>query len=203
MLIWYVKGECVGESRDVSKIIKHILPYIDKADVAHIERILTKGCPSIINFKEASEMKSFIIEKGNQANFKMYPEIVTKTMNKEDRYSHLLPIKLWVLYFPPWCCHTAQGILVKPGKNPQVIFDASTKGSPHEVVMNKITHTELEAKIDFGLAKMKLLIRIYNWRIGYPQMKIFLALADITACFCFLRMHTNVTGAFVFMAEEL
>ena len=78
----------------MSKIIKHILPYIDKADVAHIERILTKGCPSIINFKEASEMKSFIIEKGNQANFKMYPEIVTKTMNKEDRYSHLLPVKL-------------------------------------------------------------------------------------------------------------
>jgi hypothetical protein len=44
-------------------------------------------------------MKSFIIEKGNQETFTMYPEIVTKTMNKEDRYSHLLPVKLWVLYF--------------------------------------------------------------------------------------------------------
>ena len=77
MLIRYVKGEYVGESRDVSQIIKHVSPYIDKADVAHIERILTKGCPSIINFEEASDMKSFIIDKGNQATFKMYPEIVT------------------------------------------------------------------------------------------------------------------------------
>jgi hypothetical protein len=34
--------------------------------------------------------------------------------------SHLLPVKLWVLYFPPWCCHSAQGILFKPGRNPQV-----------------------------------------------------------------------------------
>ena len=102
-------------------------------------------------------MKSFIIDKGNQATFKMYLEIVTKTMNKEDRYSHLLPVKLWVLYFSR---HTAQGILVKPGKNPRVIFDASTKGSPHEVVLNEITPTELKANIDFGLAKMKLLIRI-------------------------------------------
>ena len=203
MLIRYVKGEYVGESRDVSQIIKHVSPYIDKADVAHIERILTKGCPSIINFEEASDMKSFIIDKGNQATFKMYPEIVTKTMNKEDRYSHLLPVKLWVLYFSPWCRHTAQGILIKPGKNPRVIFDASTKGSPHEVVLNEITPTELEANIDFGLAKMKLLIRIYNLRISYPQSKIFLALADITACFRFPRMHADVTGAFGFMAEEL
>ena len=81
-------------------------------------------------------------------------------MNKENRHSHLLPVKLWVLYFSPWCRHTTQGILVKPGKNPRVIVDASTKGSPHEVVLNEITPTELEANIDFGLAKMKLLIRI-------------------------------------------
>ena len=58
MLIGYVKGEYIGESRDLSQIIKHVSPYIDKADVAHIERILTKGCPSIINFEEASDMKS-------------------------------------------------------------------------------------------------------------------------------------------------
>jgi len=135
--------------------------------------------------------------------YKMYPEKVKKTMNKEDRYSHLIPVKRWVLYFSPWCQHTAQGILVKPGKNPRVIFDASTKGSPHEVVLNEITPTKLEASIDFGLAKMKLLIRIYYLRISYPQMKIFLALADITACFRFPRMHADVTGAFGFMAEEL
>ncbi len=65
MLIWCVKGKYVGESRDVSQIIKDVLPYILKVDVAHIEQILTKSCPSIIHFMEASDMKSFIIEKGN------------------------------------------------------------------------------------------------------------------------------------------
>jgi hypothetical protein len=62
----------------VSQIIKHVSPYIDKADVAHIERILTKGCPSIINFKEASDMKSFIIDKGNQATFKIRGALIKK-----------------------------------------------------------------------------------------------------------------------------
>jgi hypothetical protein len=153
---------------------------MNKDNVEHIHRILTNGCPSHIDFEEASDMKSFIIEKGNQATFKMYLEMITKTMNKEDRHSHLLPVKLWVLYLSPWCRHTAQGILIKPGKNPRVIFDASTKGSPHKKVLNEFTPTKFEANINFGNAKINLLIRIYNWRISYPRMKIFLTLADIT-----------------------
>jgi hypothetical protein len=70
-------------------------------------------------------------------------------------------------------------------------------------VLKEITPTEFEASIDVGLAKMKLLTRIYIWRISNLQMKIILALADITACFCFARIHADVTGAFGCMAEEL
>jgi hypothetical protein len=77
------------------------------------------------------------------------------------------------------------------------------KGSPHKVVLNEYTPTKFESNINFGNAKMNLLIRIYIWRISYPQMKIFLALADITACFCFPRIHADLTGAFGFMAENL
>jgi hypothetical protein len=175
----------------------------DQQDVKYISRIFTNGCPSYINFEEASEMKSFIIKKGNQATFKMYPETVTKTMNTEDKHSHLLPVKLWVLHFLSWCCHAAQGILIKPGKNPQVIFDASTKGSPHEDVLNEFTITEFEANFDFGHAKMNLLPRIYNLRVSYLREIIFLALADITACFCFLRIHADLNGVFGFMAKQL
>ncbi len=70
-------------------------------------------------------------------------------------------------------------------------------------MLNEYTPTKFEANIDFGNAKMNLLIRIYNWRISYPRMKIFLALADITACFCFPRIHADLTGVFSFMAENL
>ena len=110
MLIQNVKGKYVGESRDASQVVHEVSPYIDQQDANHISRILTSGCPSYINFEEPFGMKSFIIAKGNQGTFKMNPEIVTKTVNKEDKHSHLLPVKLWVLHFSPWCCHTAQGI---------------------------------------------------------------------------------------------
>ncbi len=111
MLIRFVKGEYVGENRNVHQVLNDVSPYIDAVDAEHIKRILSMGCPSIINFEESSEMKATIIDKGNQATFKMYPDIAKKTMN-----SHLLPVKLWVLCFSPYCRHTAQDILVKPGK---------------------------------------------------------------------------------------
>jgi hypothetical protein len=71
----------------------------------------------------------------------------------------------------------------KAWKNPCVIFDASTKSYPHKVVLNEITTTEFKANINFGQAKIKLLTRIYNWRIANPKRTLYLALADITACF--------------------
>jgi len=155
MIIRYIKGEYGGESRNVPQILKDISSHVNETDAT--ERILTQGCPSRLSFEETSEMKYSIIQKGNQATFKMNPEIVTKTMTKEEKHSHVLPVKLRVLYFSPWCRHTAQGMQIKPEKNPRVIFDASTKGHPHEVVLNDMTSTEFEANITFRRAKLKLL----------------------------------------------
>ena len=53
-------------------------------------------------------------------------------------------------------CHASKE-KIKPGKNPRVIFDASTKSHPHEIVLNDMTTTEFEATITFGAAKLKLL----------------------------------------------
>ena len=193
MVIRYLKGEYVGENRDVTQILSDVSPFIDEADAAHIKRILTQGCPSKLCFEETMAMKASIIQKGNQATFKMHPEAVTKTMNKEDRHSHLLPVKLWILHFSPWCRHTAQGMQIKPGKNPRVIFDGSTKSHPHEIVLNEMTITEFKAIITFGASKLKLRQCIYNWRITNSNSKIYIALGDVTACFRFPRVHADLT----------
>jgi hypothetical protein len=50
---------------------------------------------------------------------------------------------------------------------------------------------------------MKFLTSIYNWRISYPDKTIYIALADITACFCFPRILADITGAFGFVADDL
>jgi hypothetical protein len=121
-------------------------------------------------------------------------------MNKVEKNSHVLPLRYWTVYFSPWLRVTPQGIRKKYNKF-RVIFDSSTQMSPDEAVLNHVTTTDHKANIDFGRAKMNLFINIYNWRISYPDETIYLALADITACFRFPRISANITGAFGFMAE--
>ncbi len=124
-------------------------------------------------------------------------------MNKEERNSHLLALKLWVLHCSPFCRSTAQGIQIKLRKNPRIIWDGSTKTWALQWILNEMTPIENEAGIDFERAKMKFLTSIYNWRISYPDETIYIALADITACFCFPRNLADITGAFGFVADDL
>ncbi len=73
--------------------------------------------------------------------------------------------------------------------------------TPDDVVLNQVMPTDHEATIDFGMTKTKLLTNIYYWRVSFPDEVICLAVADITACFCFPRISADVAGAFGFLAE--
>ncbi len=197
-----MKSEYFGESRDADAIIKKVSPYIDDIDCKHIKRVINLGCPSHINFEEDYDNKHKVLQKGNQQTILQFPEVTTKAKNKEEKNSHVLAFKRWLVHFSPYCRAMPQGIREKNGKH-RVIFDSSTQTCPNEIVLNHETSMENEAIIDFGKAKTNLLINIYNWRISYPREIIFQALADITACFRFPRLAAYVTGAFGFLTEHL
>lgn len=123
-------------------------------------------------------------------------------MNKEDRYSHVVPMNNMIVRFSPYCRHTTQTLVIKAGKNPRVCWDASTKYGPDEIVLNEVTPMDMEPLITFGHTKKKFLTDIYNARISFPDRTILLAMADIKACFRHGRLHPDLTGAFGFNAEQ-
>jgi hypothetical protein len=96
--------------------------------------------------------------------------------------------------------HTTQTMVIKKGKNDQLVWDGSTTMKPTDIVKNQITPMIIEAPITFGHVKMQMYIDIYNTRISYPRSTILLAAADIKACFRFARLHADLTGAFGFFA---
>ncbi len=49
---------------------------------------------------------------------------------------------------------------------------------------------------------MKLLIKIYNWQVNFLRETIYLAIADITACFRLPWLSCDITGAFGFVAQD-
>ena len=201
LLVRYMSGEYTGENRDIDQLERNIGQYIDPEDMQHIRRILTYGCPAQLDFEEELDNKLKLIDRGNQKSFEERPEVVNKTLNKEEKYSHVIALKYWIVYASAFCRHNMQGMNMK--KTPRVVWDQSTKLDPSDVVLNEITNTDFEAIITFGSTKIKLYTIIYNYRISFPDKVILLAGADVKACFRYPRIAPDLTGAFGFLAQDM
>ncbi len=186
----------------LKKILLAVSPHIRNEGNEHIGRIINQGCLSLLNYEEEYKNKHFVLQKGNRQTFLQHPRVTSLTMNKEEKISHVLPFKVWVVYYFLYCRATPQGIQEKHG-HIQVIFDSLTQTIPDKVVLNHKTSKDFEAIINFGKTKINLFINIFNWRITYPREIIHLALADTTACFCFPGIAADLTGAFKKLAEKL
>ncbi len=92
MLVRYLKGEYVGESRDPDQVLHKVSSRINAEHVNHIRRNLTQGCPAKLILEEESSNKLSVIKKGNQQTFLAHSEVAAKTMNKEEHHSHLIAL---------------------------------------------------------------------------------------------------------------
>ena len=124
-------------------------------------------------------------------------------MNKEDGYSHLVPMDPLLCKLSPYLRHTTQSIVIKDGKNDRIVRDGSTVTQPTDIVMNQVTPVAKEAPVTFGHVKSQIYTDIYNTRISYPTAPILLDLADVKACFRCPRIHADLSGAFGFIADDL
>jgi hypothetical protein len=104
-------------------------------------------------------------------------------MNKDDRYSHVVPLDILICLLSPYLRHNMQTMVLKEGKIPCLCYNASTTKKPTDIIMNQITPVLREAPITFGRVKIQLYIDIYNTRISFPLAAILLAMGNIKACF--------------------
>ncbi len=145
--------------------------------------ILLDCCPAELTFEEPLSNKMEIILRGNSKSFNENPEIVKKTRNKEDRYTHVIPLDILICLLLPYLRHTTQTMVLKEGKSPHLCYDASITKKPTDIVMNQTTPVAQEVPIAYGRVKIQLHIDIYNTRISYPLAAIFLTMGNIKACF--------------------
>jgi hypothetical protein len=120
-----LKGEYIGKSWDVQKIINKVTLFVCKTDIAHIKRVLTQGYPSCLVFDEARENKLFVIRKENQHTFLQHSEVAKRAMNKIEKNSHVIALQSWTVLFSPYLHAKPQGMRKKYGTF-RVIFDSST-----------------------------------------------------------------------------
>lgn len=204
MVVRMINGEYRGTGRDVKAILAAVRPYVSDSDYEHIKRILTQGTPARVNTEEPAELKYQTIARGNQLSYRKNPKLAMKSLVKEYKYSHLLPMDPIFVELSPYCRHTPQGIVDKnDGLTPRTVWDATTTKDPEDYVLNEVIDTELEAEITFGDVEKVFLRHLYLMRITYPDADIYIAMADVKACFRFPRIHADLAGCFGFVAVDV
>jgi hypothetical protein len=87
---------------------------------------------------------------------------------------------------------TAQGFVMLPGKNDRLVLDALFLLSLLTQPFNHLINMDNEPEIIFGGAWKKYLTWIYNLRIAYPDLEIYLFDDDVTTAFRQPKYHPNV-----------
>jgi hypothetical protein len=196
----WMGDEYTGQHRDAYLTLAAVKGHVSTNNYKQMKRILLNGCPAQLDFEEPLSNKIEMIDQGNSKSFNTNTALVLKTMIKEDRYSHLIPLDEIMCRFSSYCRHTTQTMVIKAGKNDQLCWDGSTTIKPTDIVMNQVTPVIREAPITLGHVKMQLYTDIYNTCVSYPTFTILLAMADVKACFHFPCIHADLTGAFGFMS---
>ena len=203
LVVRYINDEHTAKHRDPDKVKQDIGDYIDPADMAHITRILTKGCPAQLQFALPREQKMRMIRHGNQKSILNNQEEIRKTMNKEEKHCHIVPFFPFVCRFANMAQCVPQGMVLRIGSDPRIVWDGSTKIEPNDVVMNDIIPMELEAPTTFGGSKEKYIAHIYNTRASYQNENIDLAAADVKCAHRYPRVAPDLAAAFGFYIQGM
>lgn len=199
----YLSGEYTAENRDPISIISYVHGHVDPVDEDRMMQVLTEGVPSKFDWVETRENKLTRLDMGNQPSINNNDDLVRKTINKEDRYSHVLPMLKWIPRFSPYCRHNYQGLVTKNGKG-RVVWDETSipRNAPHLTVMNRIAPREDIIQVSYGDVPKRFMKSILNMRASFPDEEIFIPAGDITACFRWPRTHPDLGGALGFVLQD-
>ncbi len=201
-LIRFCQQEYTLMHLDRQAILDRVKDLIPSDDYHQMRRILFEGGPAEFSFEESNSSRLRSFERGNQPSYTRNMGKVKTALNKEDRYSHVLPIDEDLAYFSPYCRHTPQGAVDKPGKSFRIVWDGSTKQRFDDVMLNDITPIDKEPPITFGYTERLFDRDLYNLRVSFPNARILLATEDVTSCFKFPRVHSELSGAFGFFDSQ-
>ncbi len=181
--VCFLLGEYTGLHWDIFHTLDAVRDHITSDDYKYSKQILLDGCPAQLTIKEPFRNKLEFTSCGNSKSFVENPQLVQKTINKEDQNSHLVLMDPLLCKLSPYLRHAMQSIVIKDSKNNSIVWDGSTVTQPTDIVMNQVTSDAQEAPVTFGHVNSQIYMDIYNTCISYPTKTILLGLADVKACF--------------------
>ena len=181
----YLGGKYLGGHRDIKTIIPKLRPHVDPETIEVFQRVMTTGCPAHFNAETTRSNAMTYLRHGNSSSVSKHQSLVASALLKEYRNNYAVPLPSWVARFLRHVFFTPIHILDKPGRAPRLVFDALKRHEPTSQSVNNMTSTHSGCEMDcaYGDVLLRLLTRIWNLRITYPDQDIVLHCNDVKSCF--------------------
>lgn len=204
LLMRMLGNNYTGEHRSVQYIVERVRPHIDAYLIPHLIRVLQVGTPARLVAEVSRENVLDYWRRGNNPSIARHLSQTAKTMNKEDKNNYVIPLHGHLFRYVPHLMLTPQHMLIKNGKA-RLLADLSSRHTEDSVSVNMMTHSvaDTELPCEFGSVLTRLLTRIWNLRITYPDRDIVLTANDIKGAFRQLKHHPDVMGFFSYIIDGI
>ena len=204
-LVRFRGNNFTGAYRNVDSTIEILASYdMPQYLISAYRRVMTVGCPAHFVAETSRDNALEFWRNGNNPSILNNLENVMRAMTKEFRNDYIIALPHWVFRFVPHLMFTPQHYLTKPGKNDRIIFDAAFRPSPRAENVNSMTSTDTGVELDcqYGDVLKRVLTRIWNLRLSYPDKEIVIHASDVKSCFRQLKHHPSVAGAFSYIMGD-
>jgi hypothetical protein len=195
-MVRWIGGPHVAAHRDNATIFARLKETCDEENYNDLVRIFTQGSPTLINADCRQDNYRAFREYGNHKTIDDNKAMVDKTLLKEVSRGCSLTLDPALIDFLENTKQTPHGILYldHPTKSPRVVCDASCHPKPWCFATNDWTDKKNEPDLIFGTAFTATLEWIWNLRITYPGMEIYVCDDDVTNAFKQVKYPPNLAG---------
>ena len=189
----WLGGPHVGEHRDHHATLAKLKEHgVENSVIQNLRRIFLDGIPAWCNANASEENFTAYYRYGNHSTVDEVPEKTYKALVKDARKGFTLLLDERCVLLMLHCHLTPQGIVDLTGpKNPRPIFDSSFRPFPWCFAINDWTNKANEPDLTFATAELEFMIWLYNLRISYPDLEIYIADDDVSGAFRLMKYHPN------------
>ena len=193
-LVRWIGGPHVGAHRDHQKTFALMKQAgVDMDTQANLQRIFQSGIPAKCAVSSTEKNFEAYYRYGNHTTVNEEPQKTYKAMVKDSRKGFILILDKRAVLLILHCHLTPQGVvdLNTLFKNPRPIFDSSFRPYVWCYAINDWTHKDNEPTLTFAGAELGFMIWLYNLRITYPDLEIYIADDDVSGAFRLMKYHPN------------
>jgi hypothetical protein len=96
-----------------------------------------------------------------------------------------------------------QGILIIDDKKPRLVFDGSCQLTMNSVPINHQIDRHLEPPITYAHALVRICRNIFNLRISFPRLRIYVMDDDVSSCFRIPKHHPDTISAMAYIIDNI